>query len=1159
MSKEVYRLEIPIVIADEYSKEIKKIQDALKGLNKNKTKIDVDEKEARRKIEEIQKKMRELAKSKSKAKVEVDTKSASKQVDDVQKKMSGFQRTISRIQRINLSVRDNASRMVMRVQQRLDRIRNSRVGQITLTAVDKTRGVFSSVRRAITSLPGMVTIGIGVVGGAKVASGIKNIISDSMQSAMDWEVNEVAMMHRLNDNEKLGKEYMSKIGQLADSTPYSSPDLIPAFTQGLTLSKKDPKQAFEYTKIAADMAALTPGRSPEDAMSALLGASMGNYDMLEAYGFKITQEIAEGMGGFSGVFDAIVEEYQGGAAKLAKTNFGIISTLKGYQGSLKRSFGQGLLAPVGVELQRIGKFIDNNQEGWGKIKDTVSAVGLGIGTYVVGGLKNTGGYVTKLAGMLTKGIEIERDEETGAILNSKEVGQQAFQNLQETKDKVLEDMSNWWDTTGRTKAVEIGTSLGEGVVDAIVAGIPMIATAIGDMLKDKVTEAVKNPSASTIGGAAVAMGGTALLGSKMLKPVGGYRGAAKGIGSAGKGVAKGIGGIGRGIGGLIGGIGNILTFGERRKPRGSTFYEQDRRAREYSTRPENYRPPQQTQRRAGGSGSGSPHNLGFASGGPMSFMPKWMQGGGGKLLKGVGGKIPGLNMVLGGVDAYSGWKDADRRAGGEAGGFDKVASSLATIAEGFTFGLLDGDKTYEKLGGKTKEKGSIQEKAEETQMPVKEMEETGGFDAFGEEMNALVESVTSARETFESMNDGLEGMDEFTESFSAVSEMFESLQERMEAFEELAEPMESFGENFTAISEMLEEAREGLEQFSETMAEPAEQLSEALPQIAEQIVEMQERLEEFSEMITEPAEQMAEAFPLLAEQIVEMQERLEEFSEMVSEPADQFVESFSQVSEMMEQMRERLEEFSEATAEPSEMYVQNLTMMAELLEQSTEIVTDMNETISEQSALLGENMTVLGENLLQSGQIVQEGFSAIGAKAQEVVAALNTLIGHINTGAQAMSGLQQVQTHVSALNTALSNLTSRVANVQVPSSIGSGGGPVKAYAKGGIATSPHIGLVAEAGVPEAMIPFDGSQRSKDLWMTTGHALGMFDTSTSSEVNPHALDPIDTSESTTPTSSGGVVINNDIPIDIKSEGNKENIIKETLREVEQKLRLVLETT
>lgn len=46
------------------------------------------------------------------------------------------------------------------------------------------------------------------------------------------------------------------------------------------------------------------------------------------------------------------------------------------------------------------------------------------------------------------------------------------------------------------------------------------------------------------------------------------------------------------------------------------------------------------------------------------------------------------------------------------------------------------------------------------------------------------------------------------------------------------------------------------------------------------------------------------------------------------------------------------------------------------------------------------------------------------------------------------------------------------------------------YADGGIATSPRIGLVAEAGVPEAMIPWNGSRRSVELWQATGQALGV---------------------------------------------------------------------
>ena len=224
-----------------------------------------------------------------------------------------------------------------------------------------------------------------------------------------------------------------------------------------------------------------------------------------------------------------------------------------------------------------------------------------------------------------------------------------------------------------------------------------------------------------------------------------------------------------------------------------------------------------------------------------------------------------------------------------------------------------------------------------------------------------------------------------------------------------------------------------------------------------------------------------------------------------------------------------------------------------MLEQSAETLEEFNSSITEGAAELTANMTTLGQTLIQSGEVVQTGMNAIGSKTSEVVGALGTLVGHINTGASAMSGMSQVQAHVTALNSALQGLATKVRNVQVPSSIGGGGGgPTKAYAKGGIATSPHIGLVAEAGVPEAMIPFDGSSRSKDLWMTTGHALGMFDTTTSS------IDPIDTTPKPTPQESGGSNTFN-IPININGSGNTEEIIEQAKQEVANALRLVLSTT
>ena len=46
------------------------------------------------------------------------------------------------------------------------------------------------------------------------------------------------------------------------------------------------------------------------------------------------------------------------------------------------------------------------------------------------------------------------------------------------------------------------------------------------------------------------------------------------------------------------------------------------------------------------------------------------------------------------------------------------------------------------------------------------------------------------------------------------------------------------------------------------------------------------------------------------------------------------------------------------------------------------------------------------------------------------------------------------------------------------------------HADGGIFARPHLGLVAEAGYPEAIIPINRSQNAIDLWLKTGELLGM---------------------------------------------------------------------
>lgn len=69
--------------------------------------------------------------------------------------------------------------------------------------------------------------------------------------------------------------------------------------------------------------------------------------------------------------------------------------------------------------------------------------------------------------------------------------------------------------------------------------------------------------------------------------------------------------------------------------------------------------------------------------------------------------------------------------------------------------------------------------------------------------------------------------------------------------------------------------------------------------------------------------------------------------------------------------------------------------------------------------------------------------------------------------------------------TPLTNLSSPA----VPAALTQKGNTVKKHARGGIFSKPHLGLVAEAGVPESIIPIEPTKRSFSLWEQTGQMLG----------------------------------------------------------------------
>ncbi|PIC87984.1 hypothetical protein CSV72_02215 [Sporosarcina sp. P20a] len=439
MAREVYRVEIPIEATDNYSAEIRKAEQSVTQFE---------------------------------ASMKRSTSMANKRRNDFNRgKWS-----------MTLNAVDKASRVVSRVTSYIHRVAN-RSYRFTLRAYDLASRAIGGVRRALTSIPALVTVTLGVIGAGKLKDA-------TVGAAMSFEQYEVSMQHWLGGNEKKAKSLVKWMGQFADTTPFSSVDLFPALTRGLGVSNGDVKQAQDLLKLSADMAALTPEKSVSDAMEALADAQMGEMERLKEFNVKVSKKEFDKIG-YAGVVKQLAEKFEGGAAKLSQTSAGIISTLKGYRSSLFRSMGEGFLDPMKPRLDNISKWLENNQDTWGRWKSTVKGHGKQASEFVFSNLEKGFGHVRE------------------RYLDNKEFMDLSFKGK---VDFVMGDINQWWSSKGkpgldgwwegtgdmwgnvRETAKENGMFSKETATSAAGAGIATLgAGAIGAMLLSPLLKVITAP------------------------------------------------------------------------------------------------------------------------------------------------------------------------------------------------------------------------------------------------------------------------------------------------------------------------------------------------------------------------------------------------------------------------------------------------------------------------------------------------------------------------------------------------------------------------------------------------------------------------------------------------------------------------------------------
>ncbi|QNK87745.1 hypothetical protein H7992_21670 [Sporosarcina sp. resist] len=428
----------------------------------------------------------------------------------------------------NFTVRatDMASGIIRRIGS-FAAIAIPQVRTFTIRAINGAMSVISSVKNALFSIPTLITVTLAAVGLGKLKD-------STLGAAMRFEDYGVAMNHWMKGDKKATSDLMDWMGKKADKTPFSTPDIFPAMTGAVALAGNDPKSIKRLTSTAIDMAALSGGRSSvEDAMQALTMAKMGNFTMMKGFGMQITKKDYDKMG-WAGFQTHVESVFEGGAEALSKTASGIFATLKGYRGSLLRTIGDGFLGPMKPRLDSINKWLENNQETWGRWKSVVNKHGEEASEFIFSRLENSFNHLRSRYLDNKDFMSLNFQGKIAFVMD--DIG-----SWWSSKGKPA--LEGWWKTSGKPWAATIGLTIGEAIFNGVVLGIPKGLGTLGEIWTDVGIDIKKNginketatsvagAGAATLGIGALALGAASFVLTPVIKGI-------QAIGKAGGWVAS---------------------------------------------------------------------------------------------------------------------------------------------------------------------------------------------------------------------------------------------------------------------------------------------------------------------------------------------------------------------------------------------------------------------------------------------------------------------------------------------------------------------------------------------------------------------------------------------------------------------------------------------
>lgn len=382
-----------------------------------------------------------------------------------------------------VKIKDQASRKIGEISAKAKIL-----GRLVLTPVVKVKDMMSSVlsriKSSLLSLHGLAAITLAFVGVSK--------LSDStVGAAMNFQKQEISMEHWLKGNLKLAQEATRWLEKFAAATPFEMTDLFPAMTRAIGITNGDLNISKRLVKLATNMAALTPGKTIQDAMEALADAQMGEFERLKEFNMKVTQEQYKAMGGFTGMISKAERTFSGGADKLSQSAAGLLSTITDNINTFFRKTGEGILKSMMPRLKRITTWFAKHPKTVEKWKNELIKFGNQAGEFVFSRLEKAFDHVRK------------------NYLDNPDFKKLTFAGkINFIMDDISKGFQNWLNNGGADRIKDFGSTVGGLIGD----GIKQVAPELGKTAADAMVTAFAAGLQSSPLGAILfgALGGAAI-------------------------------------------------------------------------------------------------------------------------------------------------------------------------------------------------------------------------------------------------------------------------------------------------------------------------------------------------------------------------------------------------------------------------------------------------------------------------------------------------------------------------------------------------------------------------------------------------------------------------------------------------------------------------